>query len=184
MPSSGHVHREGREPQREHRAPAEQRDALTARAPRRPDRRLGFVHLRPRLAQHSYEEMSLALEIGQTIEREDLLRALTRMQYTRNNLDFRRGTFRARGDVDRGVSLLRRGSRDPAGSSSSATRSRPCSRSTRCAARSSQDLPSMSVYPSGHYVTPEDRIEKADGRSIEEELDQRLIQLRRSGEAA
>jgi excinuclease ABC subunit B len=46
-----------------------------------------------------YAEMSLVLEKGQAIERDDLLRRLTKMQYSRNNLDFRRGTFRARGDV-------------------------------------------------------------------------------------
>jgi len=46
-----------------------------------------------------YEEMALPIAVGDTIEREDLLRHLTQMQYARNNLDFRRGTFRARGDV-------------------------------------------------------------------------------------
>jgi excinuclease ABC subunit B len=46
-----------------------------------------------------YAEMSLALAKGETVERDALLRRLTKMQYSRNNLDFRRGTFRARGDV-------------------------------------------------------------------------------------
>jgi len=45
-----------------------------------------------------YAEMSLALAKGDTLERDELLRRLTKMQYSRNNLDFRRGTFRARGD--------------------------------------------------------------------------------------
>jgi excinuclease ABC subunit B len=47
----------------------------------------------------NYAGMALPLRKGQTIERDELLRALTRMQYARNNTDFRRGTFRARGDV-------------------------------------------------------------------------------------
>jgi excinuclease ABC subunit B len=47
----------------------------------------------------NYAAMALALAVGQQIEREELLRGLTRMQYARNNIDFTRGTFRARGDV-------------------------------------------------------------------------------------
>src|SRR6478672_6169990 len=47
----------------------------------------------------NYAEMALPLKKGQALERDDLLRTLTRMQYARNNTDFRRGTFRARGDV-------------------------------------------------------------------------------------
>jgi excinuclease ABC subunit B len=46
-----------------------------------------------------YAEMSLPISVGDAMEREDLLRRLTQMQYARNNFDFRRGTFRARGDV-------------------------------------------------------------------------------------
>ncbi len=46
-----------------------------------------------------YEAMSLSLARGARVERDELLRELTHMQYSRNNLDFRRGTFRARGDV-------------------------------------------------------------------------------------
>ena len=41
----------------------------------------------------------MPLAVGDSIEREDLLRRLTQLQYPRNNLDFRRGPFRARGDV-------------------------------------------------------------------------------------
>ncbi len=48
-----HVHREGRQPQREPRAPAQQRHALAARAPRRADRGLGLVHLRSRFARRT-----------------------------------------------------------------------------------------------------------------------------------
>ena len=40
-----------------------------------------------------------AVRVGEALERDDLLRRLTQMQYARNNMDFRRGTFRARGDV-------------------------------------------------------------------------------------
>ena len=46
-----------------------------------------------------YLDLSLILYPNQVIEREDILRKLVNMQYTRNEMDFHRGTFRARGDV-------------------------------------------------------------------------------------
>src|SRR5579883_1047354 len=47
----------------------------------------------------AYYGMLLMLEKGQKIERQDLLRRLVEIQYERNDHDFRRGTFRVRGDV-------------------------------------------------------------------------------------
>src|SRR5262245_26271870 len=47
----------------------------------------------------SYAAMALPISVGDSLNREDLLRRLTQLQYARNNYDFRRGTFRARGDV-------------------------------------------------------------------------------------
>ena len=46
-----------------------------------------------------YSQMVLNLDMGQRVERARLLRALVELQYKRNDLDFHRGTFRARGDV-------------------------------------------------------------------------------------
>ncbi|HDM37966.1 MAG TPA: excinuclease ABC subunit B, partial [Candidatus Omnitrophica bacterium] len=46
-----------------------------------------------------YKEALLYLKKNQNIQREDLLRELVRMQYERNDLDFKRGSFRVRGDV-------------------------------------------------------------------------------------
>src|SRR5689334_8443415 len=47
----------------------------------------------------SYLGMKVSLRRGQTVERDEVLRALAQIQYKRNDIDFRRGTFRARGDV-------------------------------------------------------------------------------------
>jgi excinuclease ABC subunit B len=125
----------------------------------------------------SYAEMSLVLTQGAEIEREDLLRALTRMQYTRNNLDFRRGTFRARGDVievfpayeeDRVIRVELFGDEIETISEVDPLRGEVL-----------RDVRGIKVYPSGHYVTPEARIEAALGQ-IEEELDARLHELRRA----
>src|SRR5512132_1329099 len=46
-----------------------------------------------------YRELMLMLETGQKIGRRDILEGLVRIQYTRNDMEFQRGTFRARGDV-------------------------------------------------------------------------------------
>src|SRR5579859_1168392 len=47
----------------------------------------------------AYHGMLLLLEKGQRISRQDILRRLVEIQYERNDIDFRRGTFRVRGDV-------------------------------------------------------------------------------------
>jgi excinuclease ABC subunit B len=47
----------------------------------------------------AYHGMLLFLEPGMTIERDEVLRKLVEIQYKRNDIDFQRGTFRARGDV-------------------------------------------------------------------------------------
>ncbi len=126
----------------------------------------------------AYAEMSLSLERGATIERDDLLRQLTQMQYSRNNLDFRRGTFRARGDVievfpayeeDRVIRFELFGDElesilevDPLRGEILAERD------------------TIKVYPAGHYVTPAKRIERAID-SIRDELEVRLAELRLHG---
>jgi excinuclease ABC subunit B len=125
----------------------------------------------------NYTEMALQLSVGDTLDRDELLRRLTQMQYSRNNLDFRRGTFRARGDVvevfpayeegrvirfelfgDELESILEV---DPLRGEILAERER------------------VQVYPSGHYVTPKERVLGAC-EGIEQELEQRLVELRRS----
>ncbi|MBP2681453.1 MAG: uvrB, partial [Candidatus Krumholzibacteriota bacterium] len=47
----------------------------------------------------SFQKMTVALEVGDKIEREDLLRRLIEIQYSRNDIAFTRGTFRVRGDM-------------------------------------------------------------------------------------
>jgi excinuclease ABC subunit B len=125
-----------------------------------------------------YASLALPLARGQKIERDELLRRLTQLQYSRNNLDFRRGTFRARGDVvevwpayedERVVRVELFGDEveglmevDPL-------------RGTVLAVRES-----LVVYPSTHYVTPRERLAVAlDG--IAGELEERARELRSQG---
>ena len=47
-----------------------------------------------------YEHMIVSLRPGMKKERNEILKKLVTMQYTRNELDFKRGTFRAKGDIE------------------------------------------------------------------------------------
>jgi excinuclease ABC subunit B len=125
----------------------------------------------------NYAEMALTLERGTAIERDDLLRRLTQMQYSRNNLDFRRGTFRARGDV---IEIF------PAYEESRAIRVELFGDEIEALLEIDPlrgeilaELPRAQIFPSGHYVTPRERVLKAcDGIAVE--LDARLLELRRA----
>jgi len=126
----------------------------------------------------AYAEMALPLRAGQSIEREDLLRRLTQMQYARNNLDFRRGTFRARGDV---IEIF------PAYEDERITRVELFGDEIEALVEVDplrgevlRELDETQIYPANHYVTPLERTEKAIV-SIEAELEQRLPELRRAG---
>ena len=125
----------------------------------------------------AYAEMAMPIAVGDTIVREDLLRRLTQMQYARNNLDFRRGSFRARGDVieivpiyeeERVIRVELFGDEIEAMVEVDPLRGEVL-----------RDLKSINVYPAGHYVTPRDRVLRASV-GIEQELDERLLQLRRA----
>ncbi len=125
----------------------------------------------------AYAEMALELRAGQSIEREDLLRRLTQMQYARNNLDFRRGTFRARGDV---VEIF------PAYEDERVTRVELFGDEIEALVEVDplrgevlREMEAVEIFPANHYVTPLERMEKAV-EGIEAELEQRLHELKRA----
>ncbi|MCC6406785.1 MAG: excinuclease ABC subunit UvrB [Planctomycetes bacterium] len=126
----------------------------------------------------AYAEMSLQLSVGQAIEREDLLRRLTQMQYARNNVDFRRGTFRARGDVveifpvyeeERVIRVELFGDEIESLVEVNPLRGEVLA-----------ELSAATIYPASHYVTPKDRTLRAC-EGIEEELAKRLWELKKLG---
>ncbi len=124
----------------------------------------------------NYREMALEITVGQTIERDDLLRRLTQMQYARNNLDFRRGTFRARGDV---IEVF------PAYEDDTVIRIELFGDEIESLVIANPLLgtvvgerDSVTLYPANHYVTPKERVEQAL-ELISTELDERLIELRK-----
>jgi excinuclease ABC subunit B len=126
----------------------------------------------------TYRGMHVGLSTGQVIDRDALIRALVAIQYERNDYDFRRGTFRVRGDV---VEIF------PAAAEGQAVRVEfwgdTVERLTtldpvRGAATGAVD--EARVYPASHYVTPADQLERALA-SIHEELRERLAFFRARG---
>jgi excinuclease ABC subunit B len=125
----------------------------------------------------AYHGMLLFLEKGQCIDRNDILRKLVDIQYSRNDFDFQRGTFRVRGDV---VEIF------PASHESTAIRIElfgdeidAISEFDPLLGTPLQKLDKIAVYPNSHYVIPESRMKAAiDG--IHDELRERIQYFRKA----
>ncbi|MCA1040426.1 excinuclease ABC subunit UvrB [Bacillus infantis] len=125
-----------------------------------------------------YKELVLSLRTGMEIERNQLLRRLVDIQYERNDIDFRRGTFRVRGDV---VEIF------------------PASRDEHCmrveffgdeidrirevdalTGEIMGERDHVAIFPASHFVTREEKMKIAIG-NIEKELEERLEEMRENG---
>jgi len=125
----------------------------------------------------NYYDMSIHLTQGERRDRDDVMRSMVQLQYTRNEIGFERGTFRARGDtveiipayeekivrieffgdeIDR-ITVLDPISGHPI--------------------REEQEI---IIYPASHFITPEERVRIAVD-DIAEELEGRLEHLRKEG---
>uniref|UniRef100_E6PT07 UvrABC system protein B n=1 Tax=mine drainage metagenome TaxID=410659 RepID=E6PT07_9ZZZZ len=125
-----------------------------------------------------YHAMIMTMRVGDKQGQRDVIAQLVRMQYTRNDVEFTRGSFRVRGDQ---IDIF------PAEHAELAIRVElfddeiealtlfdPLTGATR------QKIPRFTVYPSSHYVTPKERVLEATV-TIEAELKERLGELRRAG---
>ena len=120
-----------------------------------------------------YYGMVLFLEEGGASPRDAMLRKLVEIQYQRNDLDLHRGTFRARGDVveifpaydDLAIRVELFGDEVE-----SIVQFDPLTGEKR------QRLHRVPIYPANHYVTPQDRLERAFA-AIQAELEVRLQEL-------
>ncbi|MFZ1249294.1 MAG: excinuclease ABC subunit UvrB [Candidatus Saccharimonadales bacterium] len=124
-----------------------------------------------------YNGLSVDVKVGERRVRDKLLRQLTDIQYQRNDMDFRRGTFRVRGDV---VDVY------PAGEELAYRMDffgDEIDRITRIDPLTGEilaKLDSYKIFPSSHYVTPQDKLKVALGQ-IQLELADRLAQFKREG---
>ncbi len=123
----------------------------------------------------TYRGMHVGVETGQVVSRDALVRDLVAIQYERNDYDFRRGTFRVRGDV---VEVF------PAAAESEALRIELFGDSVDrivtldpLKGATTGVVPAARIYPASHYVTPADQVERAIG-NVHEELRERLTFFR------
>jgi len=132
-----------------------------------------------------YSKMKLDLEIGQEINRENILKQLAILQYKRNDVDFSRNNFRAQGDV---IDIF------PSHLEESAWRIsmfgdeiEELTEFDPLTGQVFQDLKAISIYPSSHYITPKEAVIEAINhiktdlkKRIEEYLSQgRILEAQR-----
>lgn len=125
-----------------------------------------------------YHKMVLHLKRGETINQRDVLRRLAELQYNRNDMELKRGTYRVRGEV---IDIY------PADSEREAIRVElfddeieALSFFDPLTGEIMRRVPRLTVYPKTHYVTPRQRLLDATDL-IKEELRERLEQLTSAG---
>lgn len=125
-----------------------------------------------------YHAMVLTLRVGDEIGRQELLARLVAMQYERNDTDFERGMFRARGET---IDIF------PAENAELAIRVtlfddeiEELALFDPLTGKVQQELPRFTVYPGSHFVTPRDTVLRAI-ESIKIELKERLAYLTSQG---
>jgi len=122
-----------------------------------------------------YSTQVLSLRPGMEKSRDEVLRKLVDIQYTRNDMEFTRSTFRVRGDV---VEII------PAASSERAIRVEffgdEIDRISEIDTLTGEVIglrDHVSIFPASHYAIPQDKLERAI-QAIEEELTQRVKELK------
>ena len=126
-----------------------------------------------------YHEMVVFLEEGMEVRREKILAKLVEIQYARNDTDFHRGTFRARGDV---IEVF------PASNDAVSVRIElfgdvvdAIHEIDPLTGKSLGKLPKVAIYPNTHYLIAPDRYERAI-TGIEEELDERVAYFKKQNQ--
>ena len=118
-----------------------------------------------------YENLIISLRPGMKKDRDEILKKLINMQYTRNELDFKRGTFRAKGDI---VEIY------PSDQSESAIRVEfwddeieKISEINPLTGKTIGVRNHVMIFPNSHYATTKDKMERAI-TTIEKELEERI----------
>jgi len=122
----------------------------------------------------SYLDMSLRLRTGDAWDRDDVMRRMIGLQYTRNEIGFERGTFRARGDTveiipayeERIVRLEFFGDQIERIALLDPVTGHPL-----------REPGEVTIFPASHFITPEEQMKRAV-ESVEVELEEQLARLR------
>ena len=119
----------------------------------------------------NFEKMMVSLRPGMERDRDEVLRQLIDIQYERNEMDFKRGTFRVRGDV---LEII------PANEAETAVRVEffgdEIERITQIDVLTGEikgELEHVAIFPASHYVVPAEQIRRA-ADAIEQELEERV----------
>ena len=119
----------------------------------------------------AYHGMLLFIETGMQIEREQVFQKLVHIQYKRNDLDFQRGTFRARGDTIDIVPVYERDEAIRIEFFGDAIER--ISAFDPLTQKHIHEIDRIGIYPASHYVTPKETLDRAI-QSIREELLERV----------
>lgn len=118
-----------------------------------------------------YENMIVSLRPGMEIERDKVMKKLVNMQYARNEMDFKRGTFRAKGDI---LEIF------PSNQEETAIRVEfwgeeieKISEINPLTGKATATREHVMVYPNSHYVTSKDKLDRALD-TIEKEMEQQV----------
>ena len=124
-----------------------------------------------------YENQMLSLRPGMEKDRREILRKLVDIRYVRNDLEFARGTFRARGDT---IDIFPSGSENAVRIELFGDEVETIKEINPVTEEIVGMRNHVAVYPASHYVTSEENIEIAV-RTIEEELNQRITWFKDRG---
>lgn len=120
---------------------------------------------------NAYMQMLLHVVEGDVIHRDEIIRRLVEMQYSRNELEFVRGTYRIRGEI---IDIF------PAESDQQAIRIELFDDEVDSirwfdplTGKMLRKVPRVTIYPKSHYVTPQDNLQRAIG-TIKTELKQQI----------
>ena len=124
-----------------------------------------------------YVGLTISIKSGELHERDQILRRLVGIQYTRNDLGFTRGTFRVRGDV---IEIIPAGGEEVVRIELFGDEVERIVRVDPLTGEVLGRMDSVTIYPASHYVTTEEKMKLAIA-SIEAELEERLAYFRREG---
>ncbi len=128
-------------------------------------------------SKEDYEAMVIPIRVGQDVTRDDFLRRLVELQYTRNDIEFTRGQFRVRGDT---VELCPAGREDALRVEFFGDEIERITRFEPLTGEQTETLQHGMIFPAKQYVAPAEKLRPALLR-IREELGERIAWFEKQG---
>ena len=126
--------------------------------------------------KEEYEKKTITLNVGEVIERDQLIEKLIEMLYERNNLDFKRGTFRAKGDVLEVIPISQHGRGIRV--EFFGDEIERISEFDILTGAIIQNKKTITIFPASHFVTSEEKLKLAV-INIKQELEEQLIKFKK-----